>query len=137
MFFLAIVSQKILQSFYVAEKAGEQGKKCKACAHSLFSMTWEVCFWKQESVWHLLRKLALWAPAKCLGAQQLSKNSDSKLPPTHSPPLKTGNLPTAWCHRRNLAASRAEYYGKQVTKEKSWRQVQEQDAALLGEALGK
>lgn len=37
MFFLAIVSQKkkILQSFYVAEKAGEQGKKCKALCPQL------------------------------------------------------------------------------------------------------
>lgn len=65
------------------------------------------------------KKTVLWAPAKCFGAQQLSKTqiTNANLLPTHSPNLpEKQEILLCLMMPSSLQPCWAEYYVKQVTK---------------------
>lgn len=87
MSFMAIVFQNNYKVSVWGKKAGEQGKKCKALCLQLVFRDMGGLLLKASKVFIYYENPVLWAPAKCLGAQQLSKTqiTDSNLPPTSSP----------------------------------------------------
>lgn len=115
MSFTATVFQKNYKVSMSVRKQVSRERNVKLCAYSLFSMTWEVCFWKQAKYSFIKKNQFFGLLLSVLGLNNYPKlrlQMQTFLPPTPPPPCKTGNLTVpAWClHPRNLAASWARIF---------------------------
>ena len=118
-------------------------RNVKLCAHSLFSMTWEVCFWKQAKCSFIKKNQLFGLLLSVWGLSNYPKNSDYKFKaPSHPLPHLSEKQEICLCSHDAFIAATLLRVGPNIMGNKSQKRKAEgrcrnKTPRSLERALGK